>query len=142
MIAFSTRSHNISLSNLEDRDVRFIVDDVIKFVEREIRRGKTYDAIIMDPPVFGRGTKNEVWKIEEKLVGLINLTLDLLSDQPLFYIVNSYTSAFSPIVLHNIMNTTINKKYPGHLQSGELGLKTETTHLVLPCGIYSRWELT
>lgn len=131
---------NIKLSNLEDKTVRFIVDDVIKFVEREIRRGNYYDAIVMDPPVFGRGTTGEVWKIEEKLVDLINLTLKVLSDKPLFYIINSYTSAFSSIVLHNIMNTTINKKFPGNLQSGELGLKTDNTDLVLPCGIYSRWE--
>ncbi len=136
----SWAKENIQLSNLEDRQVRFIVDDVIKFVEREIRRGRTYDAIIMDPPVFGRGTKNEVWRIEEKLVSLINLTLDVLSNEPLFYIINSYTSAFSPIVLHNIMETTLNKRYPGTLQSGELGLKTSKTHLILPCGIYSRWE--
>ncbi len=131
---------NIQLSNLEDRNVRFIVDDVIKFVEREIRRGNHYDAIVMDPPVFGRGTTNEVWKIEEKLVDLITLTLDVLVDDPLFYIINSYTSAFSPIVLDNIMRTTVQKKYPGKLQSGELGLKTAKTNLVLPCGIYSRWE--
>lgn len=136
----SWAKENIDLSNLNDRNVRFIVDDVIKFVEREIRRGRKYDAIVMDPPVFGRGTKNEVWKIEEKLVDLINLTLDVLSDDPLFYIINSYTSAFSPIVLHNIMDTTLNKRYPGNLQSGELGLKTAKTNLVLPCGIYSRWE--
>ncbi|QVK18019.1 class I SAM-dependent methyltransferase [Mycoplasmatota bacterium] len=137
----SWAKENIQLSQLGDRNVRFIVDDVIKFVEREIRRGRTYDAIVMDPPVFGRGTKNEVWKIEEKLVDLINLTLNVLSEKPLFYIINSYTSAFSPIVLHNIMKTTLNKKYPGNLQSGELGLKTSKTNLVLPCGIYSRWEM-
>jgi len=137
----SWAQENVLLSNLKDKNVRYIVDDVIKFVEREIRRGNTYDAIVMDPPVFGRGTKNEVWKIEEKLVGLINLTLDVLSDKPLFYIINSYTSAFSPIVLHNIMNTTLNKKYQGQVQSGELGLRTQNTNLVLPCGIYSRWEL-
>jgi len=130
---------NIKLSNLEDRTVRFIVDDVIKFVEREIRRGRKYDAIIMDPPVYGRGTNHEVWKIEEQLVNLINLTLELLSDNPLFYIINSYTSAFSSIVLNNIMQTTISIKYNGKLQSGELGLKTDTG-IILPCGIYSRWE--
>jgi 23S rRNA (cytosine1962-C5)-methyltransferase len=131
---------NIQLSKLDDRPVRFIVDDVIKFVEREIRRGNKYDAIVMDPPVYGRGTSNEVWKIEEKLVDLIKLTLQVLSDQPLFYIINSYTSAFSPIVLHNIMETTVNKMVKGNLQSGELGLRSTETDLVLPCGIYSRWE--
>jgi 23S rRNA (cytosine1962-C5)-methyltransferase len=131
---------NLQLSNLEDQPVRFIVDDVIKFVEREIRRGRKYDAIIMDPPVYGRGTTHEVWKIEEKLVELIKLTLQVLSDQPLFYIINSYTSAFSSLVLHNIMETTVNKLHPGRLQSGELGLKASETGYVLPCGIYSRWE--
>ncbi|HEY8364660.1 MAG TPA: class I SAM-dependent methyltransferase [Haloplasmataceae bacterium] len=131
---------NIELSNLQNCNVRFIVDDVIKFVEREIRRGKTYDAIIMDPPVFGRGTQNEVWRIEEQLVNLINLTLKVWSNNPLFYIINSYTSAFSPIVLHNIMETTVNKKVPGLVQSGEIGLRTQKSNLILPCGIYSRWE--
>lgn len=131
---------NVKLSNLEDRKIRFIVDDVIKFVEREIRRNNKYDAIIMDPPVYGRGTNKEVWKIENNLVKLIELTLNLLSDKPLFYIINSYTSAFSPIVLHNIMNMTVNKKYPGNLQSGEIGLNIKKSNLTLPCGIYSRWE--
>ncbi len=136
----SWAKENLELSKLDAQKVRFIVDDVIKFVEREIRRGKKYDAVVMDPPVFGRGTKSEVWRIEEKLVGLINLTLDVLSDNPLFYIINSYTSAFSHIVLHNVMDTTLNKKYPGKLQSGELGLRTTKTNLILPCGIYARWE--
>ena len=94
----------------------------------------------MDPPVYGRGTNNEVWKIEARLVDLINLTIHILSDEPLFYLVNSYTSAFSPIVLHNIMSTTLNKTYPGNLQSGELGLKTTKTKLILPGGIFPRWE--
>lgn len=131
---------NIALSNLSDRKVRFIIDDVIKFVQREIRRGNKYDAIIMDPPVFGRGTSNEVWRIEEKLVDLINLTLEVISDNPLFYIINSYTSAFSPIVLHNVMETTVNKSYPGKLTLGEIGLRIQSSNLILPCGIFSRWE--
>lgn len=136
----SWAKENIELSNLQDRNVRFIVDDVIKFVQREIRRGNRYDAIVMDPPVYGRGTTGEVWKIEEKLVDLINLTLDVLSDNPLFYIINSYTSAFSSIVLDNIMQTTVNKRFNGILLSGELGLKSTKSNIILPCGIYSRWE--
>jgi 23S rRNA (cytosine1962-C5)-methyltransferase len=136
----SWAKENVELSNLNMQKVRFIIDDVIKFVEREIRRNHKYDAIIMDPPVYGRGTNNEVWKIEARLVDLINLTIHILSDEPLFYLVNSYTSAFSPIVLHNIMSTTLNKTYPGNLQSGELGLKTTKTKLILPCGIFTRWE--
>lgn len=130
---------NLQLSGLASAPVRYIVDDVIKFVEREIRRGNKYDAILMDPPVYGRGTTGEVWKIEEKLRGLIELTLDVLSDDPLFYIINSYTSAFSSIVLHNIMETTINKKFNGTLTSGELGLRSQS-NLILPCGIIGRWE--
>ena len=136
----SWAKENISLSNLNDKNVRFIVDDVIKFVQREIRRGNKYDAIIMDPPVFGRGTSSEVWRIEEQLVPLINLTLDVLSNDPLFYIINSYTSAFSPIVLKNIMNTTIDSRFKGHTTTGELALKTKDSQLLLPCGIYGRWE--
>jgi 23S rRNA (cytosine1962-C5)-methyltransferase len=131
---------NLQLSKLEHAPVRFIIDDVIKFVEREIRRGNKYDAIVMDPPVYGRGTTGEVWKIEERLVDLIQLTMQVLSDEPLFYIINSYTSAFSSIVLHNIMTTTINSRYNGQLTSGELGLPCKHSDIVLPCGIYSRWE--
>lgn len=130
---------NLQLSGLGQANVRFIVDDVIKFVEREIRRGNKYDAIIMDPPVYGRGTTKEVWKIEEKLVELVQLTLQILSDDPLFYLINSYTSAFSSIVLHNVLMTTLNQRHPGTVLSGELGLKA-TNGLVLPCGIFSRWE--
>jgi 23S rRNA (cytosine1962-C5)-methyltransferase len=136
----SWAKENLELSQLHHQSVRFIVDDVIKFVEREIRRGNKYDAIIMDPPVYGRGTTGEVWKIEENLGDLIQLTLKVLSDNPLFYIINSYTSAFSSIALNNMMNTTVNQLFNGRVQSGELGLLSSKANTVLPCGIYSRWE--
>ena len=131
---------NIVSSTLTDKNVRFIVDDCIKFVEREIRRGHKYDAIIMDPPSFGRGANKEVWNIEESLYKLINLCMDVLSDKPLFFLINSYTTGLSPKVLENILNLTINKKYPGQITSDEIGIAMENSDLVLPCGIYGRWE--
>ena len=131
---------NIISSNLQDKNVRFIVDDVIKFVQREIRRGHKYDAIIMDPPSFGRGANKEVWNIEESLFKLIKLCEDVLSDDPLFFLINSYTTGMSPKVLENILSLTINKKHEGKISSGEVGLPMENSDLVLPCGIYGRWE--
>ena len=136
----SWAKENIVSSNLEDRYVRFIVDDVIKFVEREIRRGHKYDAIIMDPPSFGRGANGEVWNIEESLFKLIKLCEQVLSDDPLFFLINSYTTGMSPTVLENVLNLTVNKKYNGLVTSGEVGLKMENSNLILPCGIYGRWE--
>lgn len=131
---------NIMSSHLEKNNVRFIVDDCLKFVEREIRRGHKYDAIIMDPPSFGRGANKEVWNIEESLYKLINLCLDVLSTDPLFFLINSYTTGLSPKVLENILNLTVGKKYKGIISSDEIGIKMEDSSLVLPCGIYGRWE--
>ena len=131
---------NIKSSNLEDRYVRFIVDDVIKFVQREIRRGHKYDAIIMDPPSFGRGSNKEVWRFEEDLYKLVELCMDVLSDDPLFFLINSYTTGISSTVLKNILNITVNSKYKGKVTCGEVGLPMEDSELVLPCGIYGRWE--
>ena len=131
---------NIKSSNLEDRYVRFIVDDAVKFVEREIRRGHKYDAIIMDPPSFGRGANKEVWRVEDNLFDLVKLCEELLSDDPLFFIINSYTTGISSTVLKNILIITINKKYKGTVTNGELGLPIENSDLILPCGIYGRWE--
>ena len=131
---------NIKSSNLEDKYVRFIVDDVVKFVEREIRRGHKYDAIIMDPPSFGRGANKEVWNIEDSLFNLVKLCSEILSDDPLFFIINSYTTGLSKEVLENILKLTINKKYKGLITSDELGLAMENSDLILPCGIYGRWE--
>ena len=129
---------NIKSSNLEDKYVRFIVDDCIKFVEREIRRGHKYDAIIMDPPSFGRGANKEVWRFEDNLYDLVELCTKVLSDDPLFFLINSYTTGISSEVLKNILNLTIKNK--GIVTNGEIGLPMEDSDLVLPCGIYGRWE--
>ncbi len=128
---------NVKASNLNDKAVRFIVDDVIKFTEREVRRGNKYDAIIMDPPSYGRGTNKEVWDIEKDLYKLLNICKDLLSDDPLFVIINSYTTGLSSKVLENLLIKTINKK--GVISSDEIGIESKDG-LVLPCGIYGRWE--
>lgn len=136
----SWAKENIESSNLTDRYVRFIVDDVIKFVKREIRRCNKYDAIIMDPPSFGRGANGEVWNIEESLYPLIKLCMEVLSDNPLFFLINSYTTGMSPKVLENILYMTLDKKYKGKISSGEVGLPMKDSNLILPCGIYGLFE--
>lgn len=128
---------NVKSSKLDDKPVRFIVDDVIKFTEREIRRGNKYDAIIMDPPSYGRGSNGEIWDIEKDLYTLLNICKNLLSDDPLFVIINSYTTGLSPKVLENILTKTINNK--GTISSDEISLESKDG-LILPCGIYGRWE--
>lgn len=133
---------NMKLSHLEDKKIRFIVDDCLKFVEREARRGNKYDAIIMDPPSYGRGPNGEVWKFERSIFELIQACMKILSDAPLFFLINSYTTGISSTVLENILKTTMLKKYPkGRVESGEVGLPIENNQLVLPCGIYGRWEM-
>ena len=131
---------NVISSGLQDRPVRFIVDDVVKFVNREIRRGNKYDAIIMDPPSYGRGAKGEIWQFENNIYDLVNLCTNVLSDKPIFFLINSYTTGISNKVLADILNLTVNKKYKGKIESGEIGLPMEESSLVLPCGIYGRWE--
>ena len=131
---------NVISSGLKDRPVRYLVDDVVKFVKREIRRGNKYDAIVMDPPSYGRGANGEVWDIEKDLATLVNLCLEILSDKPLFFIINSYTTGLSKTSLENLLLTTINKKYKGLVSSSEIGLKITDNNLILPCGIYGRWE--
>lgn len=132
---------NMRLSHLEQNEIRFIVDDCVKFVEREIRRGNQYDAIIMDPPSYGRGPNKEVWKFEKNIYHLIDLCMQILSDRPLFFLINSYTTGISSVVLENILKTTMLKKYPnGKVEAGEVGLPITRDHLILPCGIYGRWE--
>ncbi|MEG0994978.1 MAG: class I SAM-dependent methyltransferase [Bacilli bacterium] len=131
---------NVKSSGLEDKKVRFLVDDVIKFVEREIRRESKYDAIIMDPPSYGKGANNEVWDIEKDLYKLLTLCSNILTEKPLFVIVNSYTSGFSKEVLDNLLKLTIAKKYKGFISSEEIGLLIKNNNLVLPCGIYGRFE--
>ncbi len=130
---------NVKSNHLEDADVRFLVDDVIKFVEREIRRGNKYDAIVMDPPSFGRGANKEIWAIEKDLFHLVCLCMQILSDKPLFFLINSYTAGLSPTVLDNILKLTVGKKYVGKITCGELGLQANNG-LVLPCGVFGRYE--
>ena len=132
---------NMRLCNLEHNSIRFIVDDCLKFVKREARRGNKYDAIVMDPPSYGRGPNKEVWKFEDNIYKLIEACMDILSDKPLFFLINSYTTGVSAIVLENILKTTILKKYPnGSVDSGDIGLPITNNNLVLPCGIYGRYE--
>lgn len=130
---------NVKLNGLEDSSVRYLVDDVLKFVKREIRRGNHYDAIIMDPPSYGRGSNKEVWNIEKDLDNLIRLCSELLSDNPLFFLINSYTTGLSSVVLSNLLNLYINNKVDGIVSCGEIGLPIDSG-LSLPCGIYGRWE--
>ncbi len=129
---------NLEASGLGNNPVRFIVDDVFKFVNREIRRGNKYDAIIMDPPSYGRGTNGEVWKFEENLTELVELCSKVLSNNPLFFLINSYTTGISSMVLENILRLTIGKMYEGEFESGELGLPMTDSKLILPCGIFCR----
>ena len=131
---------NMKLCNLENNKIRFIVDDCLKFVEREARRGNKYDVIIMDPPSYGRGPNGEMWKFEKNLDVLISKCLDILSDKPLFFLINSYTTGISSTVLYNILKTSLYKKYKGNVSAGEIGLPITDNNLVLPCGIYGLWE--
>ena len=130
---------NVNDSGYKDAHIRYLVDDVVKFVKREIRRGNKYDAIIMDPPSYGRGANKEVWNIEKDLNNLVELCTEILSDDPLFFIINSYTTGMSPTVLKNLLTVTVNKYKKGNITCGEIGLK-DNNDLVLPCGIYGRWE--
>ena len=136
----SWAKENVTSSGLSERPVRYIVDDVVKFVNREIRRGNKYDAIIMDPPSYGRGANGEVWQFENNIYDLVELCTKVLSEQPLFFLINSYTTGISSKVLENILYLTVSKKYKGNVSSGEVGLPMENSKLVLPCGIYGRWE--
>ncbi|MDD4295924.1 MAG: class I SAM-dependent methyltransferase [Ruminiclostridium sp.] len=131
---------NAALSGLSEKPIRYIVDDCMTFIEREVRRGKTYEAIIMDPPSYGRGPKGELWKIEDELYKLLDSCVPLLSENPLFVLVNSYTTGFSPYVPANIMEMTIQRKVRGKVSAGEVGLPVKDSSIVLPCGIYTRWE--
>ena len=131
---------NVNDSKYQGENVRYIVDDVIKFVQREIRRGNKYDAIIMDPPSYGRGANKEVWDIEKNLNYLVSICSQILSDKPLFFLINAYTTGLSSTVLSNILKLTVGNKYKGKISCGEVGLTIKENNLVLPCGIYGRWE--
>ena len=130
---------NAALSGLRDAPVRYIVDDCKKFVEREIRRGNHYDAIIMDPPSYGRGPGGEVWKLEESLYPFVELCAELLSDRPLFLLINSYTTGLQPAVLSYIISTLISKRFEGTVEAAEIGLPVQSNGLVLPCGASGRF---
>ena len=130
---------NAKSSGLEAAPIRWLVDDCMKFVEREIRRGNHYDGIIMAPPSYGRGPKGEIWKIEDSIYDFIKLCTQILSDAPLFFLVNSYTTGLAPAVLTYMLSTEL-KRFGGHVDSQEIGLPVTKTGLVLPCGASGRWE--
>lgn len=136
----SWAKENVMSSKLEQKPVRYIIDDVVKFVNREIRRGNKYDAIIMDPPSYGRGANGEIWQFEDNIYDLVELCTEVLSDKPLFFLINSYTTGISSTVLENILNLTVNRFKKGVVSSGEIGLPMEESNLTLPCGIYGRWQ--
>ena len=138
MVAWA--KENAKSSGLEDAPIRWIVDDCVKFVEREIRRGNHYDAIIMDPPSYGRGPKGEIWKIEDAIYPLVKLCAKLLSDKPLFYLINSYTTGLAPAVLTYMLGTAVVPQFGGTVSSEEIGLPVTSSKLVLPCGASGRWE--
>lgn len=130
---------NAASSGLSDAPVRWLVDDCVKFVEREIRRGNAYDAIIMDPPSYGRGPKGEIWKIEDSVFPLIELATQILSPDPLFFLINSYTTGLQPAVLAYMLETAVASRFGGHVESSEIGLPVSSNGLVLPCGASGRW---
>ena len=131
---------NLELSGLGDKPVRFITDDVIKFVQREKRRGSCYEGIIMDPPSYGRGPSGELWKIEDELYGLVQMCVDILCPKPLFFLINSYATGLAPTVMSNVLSMTVGRKFGGRAYSDEVGLPIKTSGLVLPCGASGRWE--
>ena len=133
---------NAYLNNLQSNNIRYIVDDCMKFVEREIRRGNKYDAIVMDPPSYGRGPSGEVWKLEQKLDELIKKCCSILSDEPLFFLINAYTTGISSTVLNNILKINVEMVHGGEVDHGEIGLPISDNNLTLPCGIYGRWQST
>lgn len=131
---------NAMASGLKDASIRWLVDDCVKFVEREIRRGNYYDAVIMDPPSYGRGPKGEIWKIEEKIHSFIKLCTEILEKEPLFFLINSYTTGLQPAVLSYMIRTEIVSKFGGKECSDEIGLPVSSNGLVLPCGASGRWQ--
>lgn len=137
MVAWA--KENAAASGLKDAPIRWLVDDCVKFVEREIRRGNQYDAIIMDPPSYGRGPKGEIWKIEESIYPFIELTTQILTDKPLFYLVNSYTTGLQPAVLTYMIQTALVPRFGGVVESSEIGLPVSSNGLILPCGASGRW---
>lgn len=138
MVAWA--KENSAASGLADKPVRWLVDDCVKFVQREQRRGNHYDGIIMDPPSYGRGPGGEVWKLEEQLYPLVELCVPILSENPLFFILNSYTTGLSPAVMEYLLGVLLQKRFGGRVSSGEIGLRVTETGLALPCGSTAIWE--
>lgn len=138
MVAWA--KENAAASGLSDRPIRWLVDDCVKFVQREQRRGNTYDGIIMDPPSYGRGPGGEVWKLEEQLYGLVELCLPILSEQPLFFLLNSYTTGLSPSVMEYLLGILLKTKFGGRVSADEIGLPVTATGMVLPCGSTAIWQ--
>ncbi|MBE6554807.1 MAG: SAM-dependent methyltransferase [Ruminococcaceae bacterium] len=132
---------NARLSGLADAPIRYIVDDCKKFVEREIKRGHFYDAVIMDPPSYGRGPSGEIWKIEDSVDELVTLAARLLSKEPLFFLINSYTTGLSPLSMSYILRLRVGERYGGTTSAEELGLRVTQTGAYLPCGASARWEM-
>lgn len=133
---------NFHASQLEGQHVRIITEDAVKFVEREFRRGSRYDAIIMDPPVYGRGPSGQLWELERALTDFVRLTTRILTDHPLFFLINAYATTFSSQALANILTLELSNKYGGAITFGELGLPLSSRELVLPCGLFARWSQT
>ena len=136
----SWAKENARSSGLEEAPIRWIVDDCAKFVEREIRRGHCYDAVIMDPPSYGRGPSGEVWKLEENLYPFVELVAKVLSEEPLFFLINSYTTGLAPSVLGYLLDTIVTPRYGGYTECAELGLPVTESGLALPCGATGRWR--
>lgn len=137
--AVSWARMNTQRSSKEDLPIRWIIEDVILFLKREIKRGRKYDAFIMDPPAFGHGPKDELWKIEDNFLELMDLCKKLLSDNPLFFVINGYTAGYSPLVYENNLRDLMNS-FAGHVDSGELTIKQSSDGKLLPCGIFARWQ--
>ncbi len=136
--ALNWANENAESSGLKDKPIRWILEDAASFVKKEVKRGKKYDAIIMDPPAFGHGDKGETWKIEDDFVPFFDMTMELLSDNPLFVLVNGYASGYSPLAYENNLKAVL-EKYGGQIESGELAILESGSGRLLPCGIFSRW---
>ena len=131
---------NVNINYLQDKPIRFLVDDCLKFVKREIRRGNKYDIILMDPPSFGRGSKNEVWTIEKNLYELVDACTELMNDDFKLFLINSYSTGLSKTVLENLLQMTVNKRQKGHISSDEIGLPMKNSPYILPCGCTAIWQ--
>ena len=131
---------NVNINHLQDKPIRFLVDDCLKFVKREIRRGNKYDIILMDPPSFGRGSKNEVWTIEKNLYELVDACTEIMNDDFKLFLINSYSTGLSKTVLENLLQMTVNKRQKGHISSDEIGLPMKNSPYILPCGCTAIWQ--